>query len=181
MGPKQIRLIQVLVVVIAIGTVIGAYLMLNQSGQENEPTISVTGWGCKILDSPIGSYVDEGGQVVLDTWEGQESRLMTIWNSEHGAKGDAMIILCHIEFQADSSTTISADRISLHPDSAAWGTTYGIVDSYISYEGLKLHNSESDMTVTTDASGHARMELIIIDDAIHNVLYFDGQPLRSST
>ncbi len=181
MGPKQIRIIQVLVLVIVIGVVIGAYLMLNQPEEAKDPSIVVTNWSTERLDSSVGTYVDDLGQVIIETWDGMEKSLVTLWGSEHGMMGKAIIVSCRIEFQADPGTTISADRVTLCPDTVAWGTTYGSVSAYISYEDKVLHNSKSSTIVTADATGHASMELIILNDEIHNELYFDGHPIKRST
>ena len=66
MGPRQIRSIQVLVLVIAIGAVIGAYLMLNQPKEASESPVVITEWGCEELDALPGQYLDGDGNVVID-------------------------------------------------------------------------------------------------------------------
>lgn len=188
MGPRQIRLIQVLVVVIAIGAVIGAYLILNQPKEANESPVVIIEWGREELDALPGQYLDEDGSVVIDcaSWTGDSHSLITTWDSRQDVQGSTQIVRWHFTIQADPGKTISAAdlRIYLEEDTRTYFghdlDEFGYVDATIRYNGKILHNSESDMTVTTDASGHAYMELIILDDGIHQEPWYDGQPIRST-
>lgn len=188
MGPRQIRLIQVLVLVIAIGAVIGAYLMLNQPKEASESPVVITEWGCEELDALPGQYLDGDGNVVIDctSWTGDVHNLITTWDSKQDVQDSTHIIKWHFTIQADPGKTISAAdiRIYLEEDTRMYFgydlDEFGYVDATIRYNGKILHNSESDMTVTTDAFGHARMELIILDDGIHWEPWYDGKPLRST-
>ena len=188
MGPKQIRLIQVLVLVIAIGAVIGAYLMLNQPKEVSESPVVITEWGYEELDALPGQYLDEDGNIVIDctSWTGDAHDIITVWSGKHGVHGETFILRWYFEIQSDPERSISADDIKVYLDEGAIHAfgydrdDWGYLDAYIEYQGKTLHNSESDMTVTTDASGHVRMELIILDDGIHWEPWYDGQPIRST-
>lgn len=162
----RLIVIAALVAVVAVGAGAVAYHLL----QDEDPITGTYSYSSQIQEDVTGQYLGENGEVVLelDSWGSELADLITIDGVEEGPHGEARIIAYFFEFHTAPGETIHASEIRFGVSKDVDDRdSYGWVDAFITFNGQKLHNAASDLTVTTDDSGSASMTIIILTDEIH--------------